>query len=154
MNFKKYKINKLKYILKNIKLIHICSYEITKIKNWKIKEQVLKKNKLKYYKTSNTILIKLLYNSIFKSTIPLINGPIILIYSTEITKNFNYNKLEKLLSSNIKILCSIINNKIYYETQLTNIFTTYDYNITLLTKLFNNINKKGIFRIKKLSIKN
>lgn len=43
MNFKKYKINKLKYILKNIKLIHICSYEITKIKNWKIQEQVLKK---------------------------------------------------------------------------------------------------------------
>ena len=137
-----------------MKLLHLCSCDITKIKNWKIQEQVLKENKLKYYKIPNTILIKLLYNSVFKSAIPLINGPIILLYSTEIPKNFSYNVLEKLLNSNIKILCSRINNKIYFKTQLTRIFITYSSNITLLAKLINNMNKKGIFRIKKLSIKN
>ena len=153
MNFKKYKINKLKHILKEKKLIYICSYKNTKLKNWKNIEQTLIKNKLRYYKLSNTILIKLLNNSIFKNIIPLINGPIILLYSHEISKNFTYSKLKNLLDPNIKIVCTKINNRIYSNGQLNNTSLIYNYNIILLTTILSDINKKGIFRIKKLSIK-
>ena len=153
MNFKKYKINKLKHILKEKKLIYICSYKDTKLKNWKTIEQILIKSKLRYYKISNTILIKLLNNSIFKGIIPLINGPIILLYSHEVPKNFTYSKLKNLLTPNIKILCTKINNRIYSNNQLNNISIMYNYNIILLTKVLDNINKKGIFKIKKISIK-
>ena len=153
MNFKKYKINKLRHILKRNKLIYICSYKNTKLKNWKNIEQIFLKNKLRYYKISNTILIKLLNNSIFKNIIPLINGPIILLYSHDIPKNFTYSKLKNLLNPNIKILCTKINNRIYSNNQLNNISLMYNYNIILLTKILGNINKKGIFKIKKLSIK-
>jgi len=154
MKFKKYKINKLRYLLRKKRLMFFCSYQNTKVSNWKILEQMLIKNNLKCYKISNTILIKLLSKSIFKNIVPLINGPILLIYSDKIPKNFEYNNLQTLLNPNIKILCAKMNNKIYFNLQLNNILLTYNYNILRLTKLFNNINKKVVFKIKKLSINN
>ena len=153
MNLKNFKTNKIKYLLKTKKLIYICSYKITKTKDWKLLEQNFINHDLKYYKVSNNILIKVLQKSVFKTMIPLINGPIVLLYLNKVPKNFNFDQLKKNLHPKIEILCGRLCNKLYSETQLKNTFLQYNSNITLLNTLFKNLQKQTLFKLKKISIK-
>jgi ribosomal protein L10 len=153
MNLKNFKTNKLKHLLKTKKLLYICSYKMTKTKDWKLLEQIFIKHDLKYYKISNNILIKVLQKSVFKTMIPLINGPIVLLYSNKVPKNFNYTQLKKILNLKIEILCGRLCNKLYSEAQLKHTFIQYNLSVTLLNKLFKNLQKQSLFKLKKISIK-
>jgi ribosomal protein L10 len=153
MNLKNFKTNKLKHLLKTKKLMYICSYKITKTKDWKLLEQTFVKHNIKYYKISNNILIKVLQKSVFKTMIPLINGPIVLLYSNKTSTNFNFNELKKILDPKIELLCGRLYNKLYSETQLKHNYIQHSYSVILLNKLFKNLQKQTLFKLKKISIK-
>ena len=150
MDFKTYKLNKLNYLLKTNNLVHICYIKNINSKNWNKLEQNFIKNDLKYYKISNTILVNLLKNSIFKNIILLINGPIIIVFSNKLVTNLNYKTFLNLLTPNIKLLCTILNNKIYSKKQLESISLNYKNNIIIFNKLLNNLNKLAIYKLKKI----
>ena len=72
------------------------------------------------------------------------------MYSNKLVTDLNYKTFLNLLTPNIKLLCTILNNKIYSKKQLENISLNYKNNIIIFNKLLNNLNKLAIYKLKKI----
>jgi hypothetical protein len=135
MNFelKDYKHLKLKEYFYKINFFFFFSGINLKANNWIKIEQELNKLGLNYNKINNNLALNLLKNSIFNNTIPLVNGPIILILINKIKKL----SLKNLTDINplISLLCLRINNKIYLKAQIRNLVSLdYSKNILIFQK--------------------
>nr|UFQ22721.1 hypothetical protein [Attheya longicornis] len=135
MNFelKDYKLLKLKKHFSKTNFFFFFSGINVKANNWIKIEQELNNLGLNYNKINNNLTLNLLKNSIFKNTIPLVNGPIILILINKIRKL----SLKNLTGINplISLLCLRINNKIYLKTQIQNLINlNYSKNILVFRK--------------------
>lgn len=117
-NLKTYQRLKIKYYLKTINFFFFCHGASLNSESWIKTEQTLVKNKLKYYRVFNTLMIKTLKCSIFKNLTTLLHGPIILINTSDVKLT-----LKKLKNVNplINLLCLKLNNKIYSRKQIKNI---------------------------------
>jgi len=135
MNFelKDYKLLKLKKHFSKTNFFFFFSGINVKANNWIKIEQELNNLGLNYNKINNNLTLNLLKNSIFKNTIPLVNGPIILILINKIRRL----SLKNLTGINplISLLCLRINNKIYLKTQIQNLINlNYSKNILVFRK--------------------
>ena len=150
-----YKYNKIRTILKKKSFFFFFHINNLTLKDFKELKKQLKKTNLKCYKISNNILIKNMNNSKFKNLIPLVNGPIIIIYfksSTPMTKNLLLTQILKIHSS-LQFLCLKINGKIYTLKQIKNLKNLiYLDNAILLQKILKNFNKNFMYNLKKLRI--
>ena len=119
IEFKSYKLFKVKYYLKTTKFFVFYHGTNINLKNWIKIEQILKKSQLQQYKVYNTFLIKIIKNSIFKNIMTLIQGPIIIVY-IKTPSNLTINKLIEV-NPLLSFLSIRINNKFYAVSQIKNI---------------------------------
>lgn len=150
-----YKYDKIKTILKKKSFFFFFHSNNFTLKNFKKLQQQLKKKNLKCYKISNNILIKNLCNSKFKNFIPLVNGPIVIIYfksNKPITKNLLLTKILRIHSS-LQFLCLKLNNKLYILKQIKNLKDLiYLNNAIIFQKILKNLTKNFMYNLKKLKI--
>ena len=114
--------------------------------SWIKTEQTLVRNKLKYYRVFNTLMIKTLKCSIFKNLITLLHGPIVLINTNNVELT-----LKKLKNINplINLLCLKLNNKIYSRKQIKNIKKlSYIENVSIFHKSMKTLIKMPYYKFK------
>ena len=143
-NLKTYKRLKIKYYLKTVNFFFFFHGASLDSESWIKIEQTLVKNKLKYYRVFNTLMIKILNCSIFKNLTTLLHGPIILI-------NKNDTKLisKKLKNINplVNLLCLKLNNKIYSRKQIKNIKKfSYIENVSIFHKSMKTLIKMPYYK--------
>ena len=119
-NLKRYKFKKIQYFFKNQNIFFLYNSTNLNFKNWIKIEQNLSKQNLKYFKIYNTLIKTFLKNSIFFNLTPLINGSVIIIYTS---KETNIN-LQKIINLNplFTFLCLKFNNSIYSSYQIRTIY--------------------------------
>lgn len=151
-SLKTYRRLKIKYYLKTINFFFFFHGASLNNESWIKTEQTLVKNKLKYYRVFNTLMIRTLKCSIFKNLITLLHGPIVLINTNNVELT-----LKKLKNINplINLLCLKLNNKIYSKKQIKNIKKlSYIENVSIFHKSMKNLIKMPYykFKSKKLSL--
>ena len=104
-NLKTYKLLKIKHFIKTKRILFFFHGISTNNKNWVKIEQTLINHGLHYYRIYNSIATNTLNNSIFKSLISLINGPVILINDRDSKKlSITPKKLKKIKNRKSKKL--------------------------------------------------
>ena len=151
-SLKTYRRLKIKYYLKTINFFFFFHGASLNNESWIKTEQTLVRNKLKYYRVFNTLMIRTLKCSIFKNLITLLHGPIVLINTDNVELT-----LKKLKNINplINLLCLKLNNKIYSRKQIKNIKKlSYIENVSIFHKSMKNLIKMPYykFKSKKLSL--
>ena len=148
-NFKKFKLNKIKFFLKNSKLILIFHTVNLKSSKWLKTEQKLKNLNLKCYKIKNKITKKILNESNLINFSKLIKGSLCFItVKNKKSIEENFNKLIKL-NKMMPILAVKLNKNLYSYKQINNITTlNYKKNTKILTKTLNNLTKIPYYRFK------
>jgi hypothetical protein len=145
-SLKTYRRLKIKYYLKTINFFFFFHGASLNNESWIKTEQTLVKNKLKYYRVFNTLMIRTLKCSIFKNLITLLHGPIVLINTDNVELT-----LKKLKNINplINLLCLKLNNKIYSRKQIKNIKKlSYIENVSIFHKSMKTLIKMPYYRFK------
>jgi hypothetical protein len=145
-SLKTYRRLKIKYYLKTINFFFFFHGASLNNESWIKTEQTLVKNKLKYYRVFNTLLIRTLKCSIFKNLITLLHGPIVLINTNNVELT-----LKKLKNINplINLLCLKLNNKIYSKKQIKNIKKlSYIENVSIFHKSMKTLIKMPYYKFK------
>ncbi len=146
-SLKTYRRLKIKYYLKTINFFFFFHGASLNNESWIKTEQTLVRNKLKYYRVFNTLMIRTLKCSIFKNLITLLHGPIVLIN----TDNVEELALKKLKNINplINLLCLKLNNKIYPRKQIKNIKKlSYIENVSIFHKSMKTLIKMPYYKFK------
>lgn len=149
-NLKRYKFKKIQYFFKNQNIFFLYNSTNLNFKNWIKIEQNLSKQNLKYFKIYNTLIKTFLKNSIFFNLTPLINGSVIIIYTS---KETNIN-LQKIINLNplFTFLCLKFNNSIYSSYQIRTIYAVnYKQNIKILNQSLKKILKYPYYKLNKKS---
>ena len=145
-SLKTYRRLKIKYYLKTINFFFFFHGASLNNESWIKTEQTLVKNKLKYYRVFNTLMIRTLKCSIFKNLITLLHGPIVLINTNNVELT-----LKKLKNINplINLLCLKLNNKIYSKKQIKNIKKlSYIENVSIFHKSMKTLIKMPYYKFK------
>ena len=145
-SLKTYRRLKIKYYLKTINFFFFFHGASLNNESWIKTEQTLVKNKLKYYRVFNTLMIRTLKCSIFKNLITLLHGPIVLINTDNVELT-----LKKLKNINplINLLCLKLNNKIYSRKQIKNIKKlSYIENVSIFHKSMKTLIKMPYYKFK------
>lgn len=145
-SLKTYRRLKIKYYLKTINFFFFFHGASLDNESWIKTEQTLVRNKLKYYRVFNTLMIKTLKCSIFKNLITLLHGPIVLINTDNVELT-----LKKLKNINplINLLCLKLNNKIYSRKQIKNIKKlSYIENVSIFHKSMKTLIKMPYYKFK------
>lgn len=145
-SLKTYRRLKIKYYLKTINFFFFFHGASLNNESWIKTEQTLVKNKLKYYRVFNTLMIRTLKYSIFKNLITLLHGPIVLINTNNVELT-----LKKLKNINplINLLCLKLNNKIYSKKQIKNIKKlSYIENVSIFHKSMKTLIKMPYYKFK------
>jgi hypothetical protein len=143
-NLKTYQRLKIKYYLKTVNFFFFFHGASLDSESWIKTEQILVKNKLKYYRVFNTLMIKTLNCSIFKNLTTLLHGPIILINSND-TKLIS--KKLKNINPLVNLLCLKLNNKIYSRKQIKNIKKlSYIENVSIFHKSMKTLIKMPYYK--------
>jgi hypothetical protein len=145
-SLKTYRRLKIKYYLKTINFFFFFHGASLNNESWIKTEQTLVKNKLKYYRVFNTLMIRTLKCSIFKNLITLLHGPIVLINTNNVEMT-----LKKLKNINplINLLCLKLNNKIYSKKQIKNIKKlSYIENVSIFHKSMKTLIKMPYYKFK------
>jgi len=148
--FRKYQLYKVKSFLKNPPLIFFFhTLNLKTIKWLKIEQKLLKLN-LKYYKVKNTLTKYVIKNSVFLNFLPIINGPICIIYIKKNQNNTNLDIQNLLKLSQTMPLVSVkLNKKLYSKNQLLTISTlNYRTNIKVLNKTLKTFLKNPYYKFK------
>jgi hypothetical protein len=145
-NLKFYKRLKIQYYFRKINFFFFYHGTSLNSIDWIQIEQLLNKNELKYFRMTNTLMINILKDSIFKNLHVLIHGPIILL-NTNNTKLI-VKKLENM-STWISLLCLKLNTKIYSKKQIKNLKTlSYIENIFLFFNSMQLLVKMPYYKLK------
>ena len=145
-NLKTYQRLKIKYYLKTVNFFFFFHGASLDSESWIKTEQILVKNKLKYYRVFNTLMIKTLNCSIFKNLTTLLHGPIILINSND-TKLIS--KKLKNINPLVNLLCLKLNNKIYSRKQIKNIKKlSYIENVSIFHKSMKTFVTQPYYKLK------
>ena len=145
-NLKTYKRLKIEYYLKTVNFFFFFHGASLDSENWIKTEQTLVKNKLKYYRVFNTLMIRTLNCSIFKNVTTLLHGPIILINSND--PKLTLKKL-KNINPLVNLLCLKLNNKIYSRKQIKNIKKlSYIENVSIFHKSMKTLIKMPYYKLK------
>jgi len=145
-SLKTYRRLKIKYYLKTINFFFFFHGASLNNESWIKTEQTLVRNKLKYYRVFNTLMIRTLKCSIFKNLITLLHGPIVLINTDNVELT-----LKKLKNTNplINLLCLKLNNKIYSRKQIKNIKKlSYIENVSIFHKSMKTLIKMPYYKFK------
>jgi hypothetical protein len=145
-SLKTYRRLKIKYYLKTINFFFFFHGASLNNESWIKTEQTLVKNKLKYYRVFNTLMIRTLKCSIFKNLTTLLHGPIVLINTNNVELT-----LKKLKNINplINLLCLKLNNKIYSKKQIKNIKKlSYIENVSIFHKSMKTLIKMPYYKFK------
>ena len=145
-SLKTYRRLKIKYYLKTINFFFFFHGASLNNESWIKTEQTLVKNKLKYYRVFNTLMIRTLKCSIFKNLTTLLHGPIVLINTDNVELT-----LKKLKNINplINLLCLKLNNKIYSKKQIKNIKKlSYIENVSIFHKSMKTLIKMPYYKFK------
>jgi len=145
-SLKTYRRLKIKYYLKTINFFFFFHGASLNNESWIKTEQTLVRNKLKYYRVFNTLMIRTLKCSIFKNLITLLHGPIVLINTDNVELT-----LKKLKNINplINLLCLKLNNKIYSRKQIKNIKKlSYIENVSIFHKSMKTLIKMPYYKFK------
>ena len=143
-NLKTYKRLKIEHYFKAINFFFFFHGASLDSESWIKTEQILVKNKLKYYRVFNTLMIKTLNCSIFKNLTTLLHGPIILINSND-TKLIS--KKLKNINPLVNLLCLKLNNKIYSRKQIKNIKKlSYIENVSIFHKSMKTLIKMPYYK--------
>lgn len=136
-NFKTYKLIQLKkYLRKNGFFFLFDSVKLNK-KKWTLNEQNLKKLKLRYYKPSNKITIKIFKSSIYKNFNFNIIGFIFFISSCYKRTELKLSHVLKFLKPSFVLISAKLNNKIYSIAQIKRLdILSYNKNIFSLYRIF------------------
>lgn len=145
-SLKTYRRLKIKYYLKTINFFFFFHGASLNNESWIKTEQTLVRNKLKYYRVFNTLMIRTLKCSIFKNLITLLHGPIVLINTDNVELT-----LKKLKNINplINLLCLKLNNKIYSRKQIKNIKKlSYIENVSIFHKSMKSLIKMPYYKFR------
>src|SRR5210317_1420194 len=145
-SLKTYRRLKIKYYLKTINFFFFFHGASLNNESWIKTEQTLVRNKLKYYRVFNTLMIRTLKCSIFKNLITLLHGPIVLINTDNVELT-----LKKLKNINplINLLCLKLNNKIYSRKQIKHIKKlSYIENVSIFHKSMKTLIKMPYYKFK------
>lgn len=139
---KKFKIKKTERLIKKNDLFIFCNSTNKDSKECVLTEQELKKTNINYKRIFNKTSKRIVKNSIFLNSNPLINSITFLLKflltNQKISKKLLFQKFETFIFSFLAIK---INNKIYSKTQIKSLFSlNYKNNNLLFYKyLFFNI---------------
>lgn len=117
-DLKTYRRLKIKYYFKKIKFFFFFHGTSLNITDWTSLEQLLDKEKLKCFQILNSLMVRIINNSIFRNLKILINGLVLLLHTTN--KKLTLKKLNNI-SSLLNLLCLKLNNKIYSKKQIKNL---------------------------------
>lgn len=149
---KNYKFLKIKSVIKKNKLLFFYDQIYLNYKNKSLIEKDLKKLKTKYYKIYNSLIFKIIKNSIYKNIKVLINSGIFIAKFSVIKKNFYLKNIQHLNAFSI-LLGIKLNNKIYSKIQIVKLNNlNFQKNILIFLKklkLFIKINFYNLLRITK-----
>ena len=149
-NLKTYKLLKIKHFIKTKRILFFFHGISTNNKSWVKIEQTLINHGLHYYRIYNSIATNTLNNSIFKSLISLINGPVILINDRDSKKLSITPKKLKKIKFPMHLLCLKLNDKVYTKKQINKLTKlTYVENVSELHNALLNITKIPYFKLKK-----
>lgn len=128
-SLKSYKYLKIKHYIREINFFFFFHGTSLDNANWIKIEQLLFTHNLRSFRILNKLMINRFMNSLLKSVVTLIHGPIFLLYVTD--TNLALKKLESI-SFWISLLCLKLNNKIYSKEQIKNLKTlSFNKNIHL-----------------------
>lgn len=137
-NFKNYKLIKLKKYLRKKGLFFLFDSIKLNKKKWIFNEQNLKKLKLKYYKPSNKITIKIFDNSIYKNFGFNIVGFIFFVCPCQKQTELKLFFIIKFLKPSFILISIKLNNRIYSIAQIKRLNSlSYNENIFFLYKILN-----------------
>ena len=119
-NLKTYKYSRIKHYLREINFFFFFQGASVDSRSWIKIEQDFVSHDLKYYRIHNKLMINALRSSIFRNTVILIHGPIILLNSNNKNMKLTFKELENI-NPLIHLLGLRLNNKIYSKKQTKNL---------------------------------
>lgn len=149
--FKIYQVKKLKSYLKKTDLIFFVYQNNVGATNQLKLEQKLFKNNLRFYKIKNSLIKKVINQSVFLNYSVMFTGPLCIIHFKNL-KNSNFN-FQSLLNINtiVPSLTIKLNKKIYSNTQLKTLSTlNYSNNMLRLNKTFKRLMKISYYKFSNL----
>ena len=148
-NIKRYKLDKIKNMLKNHNLIFFFhSTNLDSVNKLKTEQINLKKN-IKFYKAHNNSFKLIVKESVFVKFHTIAKGSLSLaFYNNPKIINNNFKDLQALNST--LILTSVkLNKKIYSQTQLNELTTlNYTKNITVFNKTLKKLLKRPYYLLR------
>lgn len=153
LNFKNYKLIKLKNYLRKSSLFFLFDSIKLNKKKWTLNEQNLKNLKLTYYKPTNKITIKTFIHSIYKNFSFNIIGFLFFINSCNKRTELVLPFITKTLKPSFILISIKLNNKFYSVAQIKRLNSlSYNKNVFCLCQIFNKQLKMNYFLINKKEI--
>lgn len=131
-NLKKYRVLKIKNSFKNSNLLFFYNSSKIESNKWMLKEQQLKKAKLKYNQIYNGTAMKTINNSIYSNLNQIISNVIVFTKPAFKSSVLQLKTTKNSLEPSFILLFLKLNNKIYTLPQFKNIFV-FNYKTTIFT---------------------